>query len=78
MYFTFSATKPFIIPLKKLDIIYSFARNYNSDIVAPMNQAFDNGNFYGLEYILDELIKKKPAPENRNAVDWFGTTDYFA
>jgi hypothetical protein len=50
----------------------------NSDIVSPMNQAFDNGNFYGLEYVLDELIKKKPAPENQNAVDWFGTTDYFA
>ena len=30
----------------------------NSDIVSPMNQAFDNGNFYGLEYVLDELIKK--------------------
>jgi hypothetical protein len=30
----------------------------NSDIVAPMNQAFENGNFYGLEYVLDELVKK--------------------
>ena len=30
----------------------------NSGIVAPMNQAFDNGTFYGLEYVLDELIKK--------------------
>ena len=49
-----------------------------SDIVAPMNQAFENGNFYGLEYVLDELINKKPAPENQNTVDWFGTTDYFA
>ena len=50
----------------------------NSDIVAPMNQAFENGNFYGLEYVLDELIKKRPAPENKQAVDWFGATDYFA
>ena len=50
----------------------------HSDIVAPMNQAFDNGNFYGLEYVLDELIIKKQAPLTQNTVDWFGTTDYFA
>jgi len=43
----------------------------HSDIVAPMNQAFDNGNFYGLEYILDELVSEKPTPANQNAVDWF-------
>ena len=33
----------------------------HSDIIAPMNQAFDNGNFYGLEYVLDELLKKANA-----------------
>ena len=49
-----------------------------SDIVAPMNQAFENGNFYGLEYVLDELINNRPIPENQHAVDWFGTSDYFA
>jgi hypothetical protein len=49
-----------------------------SDIVTPMNQAFDNGNFYGLEYILDELVNNKPAPAKQNPVDWFGATDYFA
>ena len=49
-----------------------------SDIVASMNQAFDNGNFYGLEYVLDELISEKPTPANLNTVDWFGATDYFA
>ena len=49
-----------------------------SNIVAFMNQAFDNGNFYGLEYVLDELVSEKPAPVNQNAVDWFGATDYFA
>ena len=48
------------------------------DIVAPMNQAFENGNFYGLEYVLDELVIKNPAPANQNPVDWFGATDYFA
>ncbi|MGZ5619328.1 MAG: hypothetical protein ACXWFG_00525 [Methylobacter sp.] len=48
------------------------------DIVTPMNQAFDNGSFYGLEYILDELVNEKPAPANQNAVDWFGASDYFA
>lgn len=49
-----------------------------SDIVAPMNQAFDDGNFYGLEYVLDELVNVKPKPDNENTVDWFGATDYFA
>ncbi len=52
--------------------------NMHSDIVAPMNQAFDNGNFYGLEYILDELVSENPTPANQNTVDWFGATDYFA
>jgi hypothetical protein len=50
----------------------------HSDIVSPMNQAFSNGNFYGLEYILDELVSEKPTPANQNTVDWFGATDYFA
>ena len=49
-----------------------------SNIVAFMNQAFDNGNFYGLEYVLDELVSEKPALVNQNTVDWFGATDYFA
>ncbi len=50
----------------------------NSDIVASINQAFENGNSYGLEYVLDELISEKPKPANQNTVDWFGATDYFA
>jgi hypothetical protein len=48
------------------------------DIVAPLHQAFDNGNFYGLEYILDELVSEKQMPVNQNTLDWFGATDYFA
>jgi hypothetical protein len=50
----------------------------NTNIVAPLNQAFDNGNFYGLEYILDELVEKKPSSDNQIIFDWFGTADYFA
>ncbi|MGZ4981684.1 MAG: hypothetical protein ACXWE4_10210 [Methylobacter sp.] len=50
----------------------------NSDIFALMNQAFDNGNFYGLEYVLDELVSEKPTPANQIAIDWFGATDYFS
>ncbi len=51
----------------------------HSDIVDSMNEAFDNGNSYGLEYVLDELVSEKPvAPANQDAVDWFGDTDYFA
>ena len=50
-----------------------------SDIVEFMNEAFDNGNSYGLEYVLDQLVTEKPAaPANQNTVDWFGATDYFA
>lgn len=57
-----------------------FNQNFDkyNDIAAPMNQAFDNGNFYGLEYILDELVSEKPTSVNQNTVDWFGATDYFA
>jgi hypothetical protein len=50
----------------------------NSDIIESMNQAFDNGNSYGLEYVLDEWVNKKPTPANQDTVDWFGDTDYFA
>jgi hypothetical protein len=50
----------------------------DSDIFAPMNQAFDNGNFYGLEYVLDELVIEKPTSANKTAMDWFGATDYFS
>ena len=37
---------------------------------------YDIGDFYGLEYVLDELIQERPTPENQQAVDWFGTTDF--
>ena len=48
------------------------------NIIKSMNQAFDNENFYGLEYVLDVLVSEKPAPANQNTIDWFGATDYFA
>jgi hypothetical protein len=50
----------------------------SSDIVTSINEAFDNGNSYGLEYVLDELVVEKPASTNQSTVDWFGDTDYFA
>lgn len=49
-----------------------------NDIFALMNQAFDNGNFYGLEYVLDELVNEKTTPTNQIGIDWFGATDYFS
>ena len=52
--------------------------NTPNDIVESMNEAFDNGNSYGLEYVLDELIGEKPMPASQDTVDWFGDTDYFA
>ncbi|MDD1638299.1 MAG: hypothetical protein LUQ56_09245 [Methylococcaceae bacterium] len=50
----------------------------DSNIIESMNQAFDNGNSYGLEYVLDELVSENSTPANQNTVDWFGATDYFA
>lgn len=37
---------------------------YYCNIIKSMTQAFDNENFYGLEYVLDELVSEKPAPVN--------------
>ncbi len=48
------------------------------DIIAPLYLAFDKGRFYGLEYVLDELVGEKSAPADQDSVDWFGATDYFA
>jgi hypothetical protein len=50
----------------------------HSNIIESMNEAFDNGNSYGLEYVLDELVIEKPTPANQSTIDWFGDTDYFA
>jgi len=50
----------------------------HSDIIESMNEAFDNGISYGLEYVLDELVSENPIPENPDSIDWFGDTDYFA
>jgi hypothetical protein len=50
----------------------------NGNIVDPMNKAFDNGIYYGLEYVLDELVRIKPRSDNQITVDWFGAADYFA
>jgi hypothetical protein len=38
-------------------------------------QGFDNGNFYGLEYILEDFFQNtplKPANPVQHSVDWFG------
>ncbi|MDD5277103.1 MAG: hypothetical protein PHR16_13595 [Methylovulum sp.] len=49
----------------------------DSNIIESMNQAFDNGSFYGLEYVLDEWVEKTPVPSaNQNTVDWFGFRDF--
>jgi hypothetical protein len=49
----------------------------SGNIVDSMNQAFDNGSFYGLEYVLDELVQQVPAARQDAAVDWFGFLDGF-
>ena len=50
----------------------------NTNFIESMNQAFDNGNFYGLEYVLDELVAKTQIPANTNTIDWFGFFDFVA
>lgn len=47
------------------------------NIIESMNRAFDNGSFYGLEYVLDELDVQKSIPKTQNPVDWFGFWDKF-
>ena len=47
------------------------------NIIDSMNQAFNNGSFYGLEYVLDELVDAVPAVPKQSAVDWFGFWDFF-
>jgi hypothetical protein len=42
-----------------------------------LSQGFDGGNFYGLEYILDDFFdgkspQKTTAPAQHSSVDWFG------
>ncbi len=50
-----------------------------SDIIESMNQAFDNGSFYGLEYVLDEWAEKAPViSANQDPVDWFGFRDFLS
>lgn len=48
------------------------------DTVDSLSQGFENGIYYGLEYVLDELVNEQPKPANPNTVDWFGSSDYFA
>jgi hypothetical protein len=38
-------------------------------------QGFDNGNFYGLEYVLEDFFQRsvrQPAAPIQKPVDWFG------
>jgi hypothetical protein len=40
-----------------------------------LSQGFDGGNFYGLEYVLDDFFEKSPKKTTapvQNSVDWFG------
>jgi hypothetical protein len=56
------------------------SKDNNSDSITKSNfdilcQEFDGGNFYGLEYILEDFFQstsaKTPSPA-RPFVDWFG------
>jgi hypothetical protein len=45
---------------------------HNFDILC---QEFDGGNFYGLEYILDDFFQSttiKPNESASSSIDWFG------
>lgn len=57
--------------------------NYNksrgsaiSDIIEQLGKEFNSDSFYGLEYIVEDLIKDKgrECPVD-NSIDWFGLND---
>ena len=49
--------------------------NESGNSFDTLNQGFDNGNFYGLEYILEDFFQRatlKPAVPAQQPIDWFG------
>ena len=51
-------------------------QNNECNIIESMNQAFDNQEFYGLEYVLDEWLEKTPALGYQNKIESFGFWDF--
>lgn len=50
--------------------------NNTSDLFAKLNQEFNNQEFYGLQYILEDLFKDKVIQAQQNVTtDWHGLTD---
>jgi hypothetical protein len=50
--------------------------NNTSDLFTKLNQEFNNQEFYGLQYILEDLFKEKTNKDQQNvATDWYGLTD---
>ncbi len=49
----------------------------DSNIIEIMNSAFNQENFYGAEYILDELASKVPVKTSTPPpIDWYGFWDF--
>lgn len=51
------------------------AGNFGGDMIEPMNQAFGEHVFYGLEYVLDEWQEQARPLAYRNNVGPFGFWD---
>ena len=50
--------------------------NNTSDLFTKLNQEFNNQEFYGLQYILEDLFNEKTNQDQQNeTMDWYGLTD---
>lgn len=50
--------------------------NNTNDLLAKLNQEFNNQEFYGLQYILEDLFKDNIIQAQQNVTtDWYGLTD---
>ena len=50
--------------------------NTTNDLFAKLNQEFNNQEFYGLQYILEDLFKDNVIQAQPNVTtDWHGLTD---
>lgn len=50
--------------------------NEVNDLFEQMDQEFNHQDFYGLQYIIDDLIHDSiTQPEEKTTTDWYGLDD---
>ncbi|MDD2725059.1 MAG: hypothetical protein PHH59_13690 [Methylovulum sp.] len=52
------------------------SENTGNNIIESMDQAFGHHGFYGLEYVLDEWLEKKPPIIYQNPIESFHLWDF--